>query len=244
MTQNASSPPTPAQAPSAPASADAPPPTLGPAQMEAALRTAGASDPTAVLRGFRAQREELGEQLETLEEQRQEISQEMLQARNQGMDATGLQNRLVEIDKRIVSVDQQIAAADLEVARATAVPGAVAPEPREAPVNRGGDDDAENLVGGFVLAWAIVLPIWAYRRWRRRRLVHATPAVAAESGDRLRSIEQSVEAIAMEMERIGEGQRFMSRLFTERGGISALGEGAAQPVAAPARDRASQTPSR
>ena len=34
--------------------------------------------------------------------------------------------------------------------------------------------------------------------------------------DRLKNLEQSVDAVAVEIERIGEGQRFMTRVFTDR----------------------------
>ncbi len=37
-----------------------------------------------------------------------------------------------------------------------------------------------------------------------------------ELSSRLNSLEQSLDAIAVEVERVGEGQRFMTRLFTER----------------------------
>ena len=36
-------------------------------------------------------------------------------------------------------------------------------------------------------------------------------------GDQLANLEQSVDAVAIEVERIGESQRFMTRLFTEQG---------------------------
>ena len=100
-------------------------------------------------------------------------------------------------------------------------------------------DEEGAFVGGFAFCLALMVP---YLLWRRRRRQKRGPAIAAPADERLRSIEQSVEAIAVEMERIGEGQRFMSRLFTERGGISALGEGTAQPVGVPARERTPQTP--
>ncbi|HEX6600185.1 MAG TPA: hypothetical protein VF034_12750 [Gemmatimonadaceae bacterium] len=55
----------------------------------------------------------------------------------------------------------------------------------------------------------------------RRRLGAAPglePAVAAspELSSRLTNLEQSLDAIAVEVERVGEGQRFMTRLFDER----------------------------
>jgi hypothetical protein len=43
-------------------------------------------------------------------------------------------------------------------------------------------------------------------------------------------MEQAVEATAVEVERIGEGQRFLTRLFTEGEGARAIGAGAAQPL--------------
>ena len=56
-------------------------------------------------------------------------------------------------------------------------------------------------------------------------------AAAARPGqldDRLIHLEQSVEAVAIEVERIGEGQRFVARLLTEEEAPVAA------PVAAPA----------
>lgn len=195
-------------------------------------------DPQAILRGFRAQRDELGEQLRSAENLRESIVEDIRQSREQGLDLTGLNNRLAEVDKRIASIDQQIASAELEVARATAVPGAIPQEPKVVYRNGGGDEEGA-FAGGFAFCLALMVP---YLLWRRRRRQKRGPAIAAPADERLRSIEQSVEAIAVEMERIGEGQRFMSRLFTERGGLSALGEGAAQPVGVPARERTPQTP--
>jgi hypothetical protein len=40
--------------------------------------------------------------------------------------------------------------------------------------------------------------------------------------DRIGRIEQAVDAIAMEVERIGEGQRFTTKLLAERGDAVAV----------------------
>ena len=66
------------------------------------------------------------------------------------------------------------------------------------------------------------------RIWRRGEAVMS--ALSVEATDRLTHLEQSVDAVAIEVERIGEGQRFMTRLFTERGTPRAAGEGAAEPI--------------
>ncbi len=55
----------------------------------------------------------------------------------------------------------------------------------------------------------------AYLVWRLApgREARARPG---ELSDRLTHLEQSVDAVAIEVERIGEGQRFMTRLLSER----------------------------
>lgn len=56
----------------------------------------------------------------------------------------------------------------------------------------------------------------------------------SEIGDRLTNLEQSVDAVAIEIERVGEGQRFMTRFFTEKG-IPRTPAGAEPPTPAPPR---------
>lgn len=41
-------------------------------------------------------------------------------------------------------------------------------------------------------------------------------APSTEIGQRLDRVESSIEAIAVEMERVGEGQRFVTKLLSER----------------------------
>jgi len=77
---------------------------------------------------------------------------------------------------------------------------------------------------------ALVIP-GAYLAWRLTRRRNSSSSgydedstIAARTGqldDRLTHIERSVDAVAIEVERIGEGQRFMTRVFTERGNSAA-----------------------
>lgn len=48
-----------------------------------------------------------------------------------------------------------------------------------------------------------------------RRVGSVAPALPHELTDRLTLLEQSVDAVAIELERIGEGQRSMTRFLTE-----------------------------
>jgi hypothetical protein len=77
---------------------------------------------------------------------------------------------------------------------------------------------------------AIGLPI--ARAYARRLEAEAVPArVPSEVVARLERMEQAIDAIALEVERIAEGQRFTARLLSEQA------HGAALPGAA-ARERA------
>jgi hypothetical protein len=54
-------------------------------------------------------------------------------------------------------------------------------------------------------------------RGRRRDVEDVGVAEPDDFTDRLKNLEQSVDAVAIEIERIGEGQRFMTRVFADRG---------------------------
>jgi hypothetical protein len=65
--------------------------------------------------------------------------------------------------------------------------------------------------GAHVVALALVGVYYTRRFWAPRRL---EPALAAGPlDDRLSSLEQSIDAVAIEVERIGEGQRFMTQVL-------------------------------
>jgi hypothetical protein len=70
---------------------------------------------------------------------------------------------------------------------------------------------------------------FAPRRGEERGNALATPP--SELTDRFRNLEQSLDAVAIEVERIGEGQRFMTTLLTERQGPPASGPVKPEPAA-------------
>ena len=77
----------------------------------------------------------------------------------------------------------------------------------------------ENLVGVvsvitiFVL-FPLVLGVTRYM-WRRAS-EPARPAVSDDTARRIAQMQQSIDAMAIEIERISEGQRFVTRLLAER----------------------------
>jgi hypothetical protein len=56
----------------------------------------------------------------------------------------------------------------------------------------------------------------ARRGLRRAPQLAAAGTASPELSSRLTNLEQSLDAVAVEVERVGEAQRFMTRLFTER----------------------------
>ena len=64
----------------------------------------------------------------------------------------------------------------------------------------------------IVLAIGIPLVRGLVRRWDRQSL---QPPMSADTSARLERIEQAIEAMSIEVERVAEGQRFVTRLMTD-----------------------------
>jgi hypothetical protein len=195
-----------------------PAPTLAPVQVTVGGRSlAGASD---IYQGFRAQRRELGRQMDGLQSTREQISGQLSNTPPvTGADRVGLEQRLRAVDARIEALDKQIAEADAQVARSAAIPGATVDPP--SPPRSGPPEEVFVLGGIFIVVVMLPLSIaYARRIWRRGAKVVTN--IPRELSERLMRVEQTVEATAIEIERIGEGQRFMTRIFTEGNAFHAL----------------------
>jgi hypothetical protein len=187
------------------------------------------TSPSDVYQAFQAQRRELTRQLSGLEDSRRGIASRLRQESVDGADRAGLEARLKQVDERIAKLSQDIAVADANVARQAGVPGAVVQPP---PVRRDGPPDEAWVLGGIFLFVAI-LPLsiaWA-RRIMRRGDPKATTLLASEMSERFTRLEQAVDAVAIEVERIGEGQRYMAQR---------LGPGAAEAIPLPQREAVSR----
>lgn len=182
---------------------------------------------SAIYEGFRAQRRELNNQLNELESTRRVITSQLEDLPAGSLDRKPLETRMTDIDSRITSVDQMLASNATDISKAAAIPGAVVEPPRV--IRDSPPDEAYALGGVFMLV--VLLPIsvaFARRIWRRSAV--AVAGFPREIGERLLRMEQALEATAVEVERIGEGQRFLTRLFTEGGGARPLGAGTPQSI--------------
>jgi len=191
-------------------------------------------NPTETYQAAYNRRESLKETRNNIQEQRDEISGQLQDPMVNGANRSGLEARIQQLDSRILQLDQQIAQADQEVAVAAGIPGARPPEPIA--IGDGGPPREIFFVPIAIIIFVLgPLSIAAAIRLLRRgkAAVVATPSWLQ---DRLGRIEQSVDAMALEVERISEGQRFLTKLFTD-GGARAIGQGAAQPLEVGARER-------
>ena len=186
-----------------------------------------APDASAIYEGFKAQRQELRNQLSDLEGTRNTVAGRLEDMPASSPERKPLEARLTDVDSRIANVDQQLASNATDLSKAAAIPGAVVEPP---PVIQQGPPEEAYVLGGLfmILVFFPLSVAWARRIWRRSAAT--VTAFPREIGERLLRMEQALEATSVEVERIGEGQRFLTRLFTEGEGARAIGAGAAQPI--------------
>lgn len=179
----------------------------------------------------RAQVRELRNQLDVLRNERLPIASRLRQGNAApGADLQGLEGRLTALDARIADMQKQLAAAEDNLTRITGVPGAVPPLPPPSGIPE------EVAVMSVVFMLVVLLPLmiaFSRRIWRRG----AGVALPKDLTERLNRIEEGVDTMALEVERIGEGQRFVTNLLIEAGPPRALGVGAMEPLELQDRER-------
>jgi predicted nuclease with TOPRIM domain len=184
---------------------------------------------------LRARRAELSDQLESATGRRRSLAEQVRRA--DGVNKAGLESRLATLDQRIVRLEGELD----EVGQQLASPqAAVYVAQTRPPMNfeppRFSNVDPEPIIICFILfvlspvALSISRLIWK----RGSRMSTQAPALRADAGERLERIEQGMDAIAIEVERVSEGQRFVTRLLSERTGPGLnAGHQAAEPVSVP-----------
>lgn len=197
-------------------------------QATANLALQNAASSRDIYQAVVSQRSELRRQVERLESRRDDLVRELASENTPAAAKPGIEARLKEIDARISATEQQLATADQAVANAAALPGATVDPPR-APR----DGPPEEIIAiPIVFTIFVLFPIaiaYSRRLWKRAATV--VSPVPQEVVNRLEQLGQSVESIALEVERIGEGQRFVTKVMSE--GNRQIGIGAAQPIPVP-----------
>jgi hypothetical protein len=152
------------------------------------------------------------DQLSSAEGERGEIARQLRQPDVAGVDKTGLEERLKVLDARVIDLQNQLSQAQTREAEAAALPGATTRTPQEI------SSDRFEIVFGVstVILTVLSIPIvfaWARRLWKKASV---TLSMTPELDRRLDSIEKAIDTTALEVERIGEGQRFVTQLMASR----------------------------
>ena len=206
-------PQTPAPADVAPAPAPAPPApvtitTVGPDGKPQTLTLPRSPEEVEALL---EQRRELAGQLNNVTERRSNLASELAQTRDPAARA-GLESRLALLDQRILQIETDLATTGRQVSSAPAELVALAEHRDQSDGDEGWEEGF--IIGGFsALALAIAVAFFTRRLWKRRG--RAAPAQAGAEAHRLERLEHGMDAIALEIERISEGQRFVTKLLSE-----------------------------
>ena len=70
------------------------------------------------------------------------------------------------------------------------------------------------MAGGVALSLVVFTVLSFWRRYKRRGMPSVVKT-SQESPERLERIERAIEAVAIEVERISEGQRFVTNLLAD-----------------------------
>jgi len=175
------------------------------------------------IEALKARREELSNQLTSVDGRRSKLISQLKQTQDPTA-ISGLQDRLALLDARQLQLESDIQATGQQLTS----PAAGLLSSTAGPMPFG-------LQTGQVMTLSVLsilfiffpLAIGAARAiWKRSSRPGPAPAVLTESAQRLERLEASVDAIAIEIERISEGQRFVTKLLSE--GQPALKLGAGQ----------------
>ena len=162
------------------------------------------------MRALLARRREINLQLNSVTERRDRLIQQLQTVPAEGSE--GMRSQLAFLDKRVIQLETDLATVGKEVAAASPQLIAMAQESITAP--------PEDLFGAGVGVGAgtiFVLAVGFFYFWRRRwkKTRKSVPALPEGDSDRLQRLEHGMEAIAIEVERISEGQRFVTKLLSE-----------------------------
>jgi hypothetical protein len=171
-------------------------------------------------------RSELSDQLQSVDGRRSKLLSQL-----QGVvDETakkGLEDRIALLDQRQLQLEGDLAETGRQLSSAPAGLVATTGIADNGNVFRSVKSATGPILGGLFFVFVLVpLALSAAKgRWRRFGRSDAYSGLSADAEQRLKRIEQSIDAIALEIERVSEGQRFVTKLLSESQHLPAIGTG-------------------
>jgi len=185
---------------------------------------------------LKASREELSNQLTSAAGRRQRLSSQL--TGKEGVDRAGIESHIAVLDKRIMQLESDLAETGRQL---TLTPGYLVASSQSANQFYGMNQGAVTAVSVLftILVLAPMALAVARSIWKRANAPPAPPAISGDAARRLERLEQGMDTIAIEIERISEGQRFVTRLLSEAHNNAALPV-AARSLSEPERSERSQ----
>jgi hypothetical protein len=169
-------------------------------------------------------RNELSNQLSSATGRRNDLGKQLRTARA-GPDQTGIETRISQLDGRLGLIESELA--DVGHALSAAPSGLKQTTTSTSSPRPYGQPSASQMTGITIVGIIFVLAPLAFGVMRialRRAAVAPAPQIPKEVVDRLERMEQGIDAMAVELERIGEGQRFVTQLMSDRAKRAAIPE--------------------
>ena len=187
----------------------------------ASLPLEGLPRTAAEVRGLRERREILRDQLERASNRRNSLVNELQGEGEQRLASearAGVQQRLDLLDERILQIERDIALTERQLSNADPAVLALQRVEENNQAGKVDEDEAAGIAfGTFGAGIVLAMLVGRFRRRRSRTTPSAAQATMRLGDDpRIEQLTQTVEAIAEEVERIGEGQRFVTQLLASR----------------------------
>ena len=162
-----------------------------------------------------AQRQALTAQVDRISERRDGIVEQLRSAPEPAQ--AGMQAELKLLDQQVIQAQTDLANVERAISQTTN-PSLIsmAGERDEPSIDNSSFADGVAAGGFSVLFFMSALLVFLRRRWRKGGT--RQPLMLSADSERLQRLEQGMDTMAVEIERISEGQRFVTRLMTESRG--------------------------
>ena len=171
---------------------------------------------------LQAQREALSSQIINVRDRRNSIARSYERA--SGANRAGLEQQLRVLDDRILQLEGDLAESGRALYQSNVVSTSTGFVPRQGFNMSSGQITGISIV--FILFVLGPLAASLGRLMWRRSAKPAMPPGWYDAAQRLERLEQAVDTIAVEVERVSEGQRFMTKIMTQNTAAATNANGA------------------
>jgi hypothetical protein len=182
------------------------------------------------IRAIRDRRSALSDQLINVSDRRERLVNQL--SETPAAAQAGILDRIAQLDRRILGIEAELEQTGRMITSGQGVFATTAP-PARFPLGLSEETFAPLAALFTIVVFGPMSLALARIVWRRTRAAPRHAAESHETAARMERIEQAVDAIAIEVERVGEAQRYQARILAEAQLMPALG--APQPAAEPLR---------